>query len=103
MSSLGLNDWQALPEGGYFIEWRERGKRKRQAAGQTASDALEAVRRQRMFNIIDLQTRLAAGVYVMVLELVIPEGADVRETLAAVGREQGVDVSLRELDEDTLS
>src|SRR2546428_7612026 len=43
----GRYDWQALPEGGYFIEWRERGKRRRQAAGQTASEALEAVRRKK--------------------------------------------------------
>jgi glycine cleavage system transcriptional repressor len=53
-------------------------------------------------NITDLQTRLAGGVYVMVLELVIPGDVDLTETLAAVGQEQGVDVSLRELEQDAL-
>jgi hypothetical protein len=38
----------------------------------------------------------------MVLELVIPTDVDLTETLAAVGREQGVDVSLRELEQDAL-
>ena len=32
-------------EGRCFIEWRERGKRRREAAGITAADALEAARR----------------------------------------------------------
>ena len=32
-------------EGRYFIEWREHGKRRREAAGVTAADALEAARR----------------------------------------------------------
>jgi glycine cleavage system transcriptional repressor len=53
-------------------------------------------------NITDLQTRLAGNVYVMLLELVIPGDADVEEAVAAVGREQGVDVSLRELERDAL-
>jgi glycine cleavage system transcriptional repressor len=53
-------------------------------------------------NITDLQTRLAGNVYVMLLELVIPPGAEVAETIAEVGREQGVDVSLRELEQDAL-
>jgi glycine cleavage system transcriptional repressor len=53
-------------------------------------------------NITDLQTRLAGKVYVMLLELVIPPGADISEAVAAVGREQGVDVSLRELEHDAL-
>jgi glycine cleavage system transcriptional repressor len=53
-------------------------------------------------NITDLQTRLAGKVYVMLLELVLPPGADVEEAIAAVGREQGVDVSLRELEDDAL-
>jgi hypothetical protein len=33
----GRQNWKALPEGRYFIEWREHGKRKRQATGLTAS------------------------------------------------------------------
>jgi glycine cleavage system transcriptional repressor len=53
-------------------------------------------------NITDLQTRLAGKVYVMLLELVLPPGTDVEEAIAAVGREQGVDVSLRELEDDAL-
>jgi glycine cleavage system transcriptional repressor len=53
-------------------------------------------------NITDLQTRLAGNVYVMLLELVIPPGADVEDAIAVVGREQGVDVSLRELEQDAL-
>jgi glycine cleavage system transcriptional repressor len=53
-------------------------------------------------NITDLQTRLAGGVYVMLLELVLPEGMDLAGTVEAVGREQGVDVSLRELEHDAL-
>jgi glycine cleavage system transcriptional repressor len=53
-------------------------------------------------NITDLETRLAGKVYVMLLELVVPEGADISEHIAAVGREQGVDVSLRRLEDDAL-
>jgi integrase len=40
----GRQDWKALGEGGYFIEWYERGKRRRQAAGQTTAEALNAAR-----------------------------------------------------------
>jgi integrase len=40
----GERDWKALPEGSYFIEWRQNGKRKREPAGLTASEALEARR-----------------------------------------------------------
>ncbi len=43
----GRYNWKALPEGRYFIEWWERGKRKRQAAGSTASDALQEARRRK--------------------------------------------------------
>jgi glycine cleavage system transcriptional repressor len=53
-------------------------------------------------NITDLQTRLAGKVYVMLLELVLPPDADVEAAIAAVGREQGVDVSLREIGHDAL-
>jgi glycine cleavage system transcriptional repressor len=53
-------------------------------------------------NITDLQTRLAGKVYVMLLELVLPPGTDVQDAIAAVGREQGVDVSLREVERDAL-
>jgi glycine cleavage system transcriptional repressor len=53
-------------------------------------------------NITDLQTRLAGEVYVMFLELALPPGADVAGAIAAVGRDQGVDVSLREIERDAL-
>src|SRR5436189_242699 len=43
----GRCEWKALPEGRYFIEWWERGKRRRQAAGATTADALEAARRRK--------------------------------------------------------
>jgi len=40
----GQRDWSALPDGSYFIEWREGGKRMRLPAGHTVSQALEAQR-----------------------------------------------------------
>jgi hypothetical protein len=43
----GRQDWKALPEGRYFVEWWERGKRKREAGGSTATDALEVARRRK--------------------------------------------------------
>lgn len=43
----GRQDWKALPEGRYFIEWWEAGKRRRQAAGSTTADAQEAARRRK--------------------------------------------------------
>jgi integrase/recombinase XerD len=42
--SNGQRDWGALPDGSYFIEWREDGKRMRLPAGRTVSQALEAQR-----------------------------------------------------------
>jgi hypothetical protein len=43
----GNYDWNALPEGLYLIEWRVGGKRRRESAGVTAAQALEAQRRKR--------------------------------------------------------
>jgi hypothetical protein len=43
----GHYDWTVLPEGTYFIEWRENGQRKREPAGITAAQAIEAQRRRR--------------------------------------------------------
>jgi hypothetical protein len=40
----GQRDWRALPDGSYFIEWREEGKQMRLPAGRTVSQALEAQR-----------------------------------------------------------
>ena len=43
----GGYDWSALPDGRYFIEWYDKGKRRRQAAGATVAEAQEAQRRKR--------------------------------------------------------
>jgi hypothetical protein len=43
----GNYDWSSLPEGLYLIEWRTGGKRRRESAGVTAAQALEAHRRKR--------------------------------------------------------
>jgi integrase len=45
--SKGDYDWKALPEGRYFVEWWQAGKRKREAAGGTAAEALEVIRRRK--------------------------------------------------------
>jgi integrase/recombinase XerD len=46
-NTKGGYDWSALPEGRYYLDFYERGKRKREAAGSTATEALEAVRRKK--------------------------------------------------------
>jgi integrase len=46
-NSKGNYDWNTLPEGLYLIEWRAGGKRRRESAGVTAAQALEAQRRKR--------------------------------------------------------
>lgn len=43
----GHHDWAALPDGDYFVEWREDGRRRRQRAGNTAAQAMEEQRRKR--------------------------------------------------------
>jgi integrase/recombinase XerD len=43
----GGYDWSALPDGHYFIEWYEAGKRRRETAGLTVAQAQEAQRRKR--------------------------------------------------------
>jgi len=43
----GRYHWKALPDGRYFIEWWEHGKRKRRAAGATAAEAQEVARRRK--------------------------------------------------------
>ena len=43
----GSRNWKALPEGRYYIEWYEAGKRKRQAAGVTVAQAKETARRKK--------------------------------------------------------
>jgi integrase/recombinase XerD len=42
----GQRDWNALPDGSYFIEWRENRKRRRLPAGTTVAQALEVQRRK---------------------------------------------------------
>ncbi len=46
-SPQGRYQWKSLPEGRYYIEWYERGKRKRQAAGLTTAQAQQAARQKR--------------------------------------------------------
>jgi integrase len=46
-NAKGNYDWNALAEGLYLIEWRAGGKRRRESAGVTAAQALEAQRRKR--------------------------------------------------------
>jgi len=56
-------------------------------------------------NITDLTTRLADGLYVLVVEVEVPDAADVGALtgrLADMARDLGVDVSLRALDTDDL-
>jgi integrase len=43
----GHYDWAALPDGDYFVEWRDDGRRRRQPAGNTAAQAMEEQRRKR--------------------------------------------------------
>jgi integrase len=43
----GGYDWNSLPEGRYFIEWWSGGRRKREAGGATATEALEVARRRK--------------------------------------------------------
>ena len=46
-NAKGNYDWNALSDGSYLIEWRAGGKRRRESAGVTAAQALEAQRRKR--------------------------------------------------------
>lgn len=43
----GNYDWNTLPDGLYLVEWYAGGKRRRESAGMTAAQALEAQRRKR--------------------------------------------------------
>ena len=62
-------------------------------------------------NIVDLDTRLAAGqdggppLYAMFLEVVLPDGLaerELAEALRRIGAEQRVEISVRALDQDVL-
>jgi integrase len=46
-NAKGNYDWTALPDGVYFTEWYSDGRRRRESAGTTAMQALEAQRRKK--------------------------------------------------------
>lgn len=72
--------------------------------------AVSSALAERRISITDLTTQLAGErtgqpLYAMMLEIALPEGADVAELeqdLAAVASGQSVDVSIRPLEQDTL-
>ncbi len=43
----GRYKWKALPEGRYYVEWYEHGKRKREPGGTTTAEALQTGRRRK--------------------------------------------------------
>ena len=56
-------------------------------------------------NVCDLRTRLAEDLYVMHLEVALPESVSedqMRERLAAVAEQQGVDITVTQADADVL-
>lgn len=58
-------------------------------------------------NVCDLRTRLveADAMYVMVVDVAVPDGLDedaLRAALAAIGEQQGVDVTLRAAEADVM-
>lgn len=69
--------------------------------------AISAALAARAVNVCDLQTRLVneGSLYAMLLEVALPEGLEAEELraeLTAIGAEQGVEVSMHELESDTL-
>jgi glycine cleavage system transcriptional repressor len=68
--------------------------------------AVAAALADRDVNITDLETRLLSDeLYVMMLEVVLPDGLAVEaveKALAAVAEEQGVEVTIRALEADAL-
>lgn len=69
--------------------------------------AVSSALAQREINVTDLNTRLLGedDLYVMMLEVALPPGvnmAEVAAILRGIGGEQGVEVSVRELDHDEL-
>jgi glycine cleavage system transcriptional repressor len=53
-------------------------------------------------NVTDLQTRLSRDLYVMVIDVAVPEAAVVEDRLQAVAAEQDVQITLRQVDPDVL-
>ncbi len=72
--------------------------------------AVSAALAEHEVNVTDLETRLVGEggdqpLYVMLIEVALPptlEPAALEDALGAVGREQGVDVTLRPLEQDVL-
>ena len=68
--------------------------------------AVTAALAERAVDITDLQTKLGGGgLYVLLIEVAVPAGADADElaaALAGVAAEQGVELTLRPLDADAL-
>ena len=71
--------------------------------------AVAAALAERDVDITDLQTKLGDAptdpLYVLLLEVALPQGADpdaLAETLGAVAREQGVELTIRPLEVDPL-
>jgi glycine cleavage system transcriptional repressor len=69
--------------------------------------AICAVLAEHAVNVCDLQTRLVddGALYAMLLEIVLPDGLDpaaLRGELEAIGADQDVEVTVRELGSDTL-
>ena len=72
--------------------------------------AVAAALAERGVNITDLNTRLVGGegeadLYAMLLEVALPRGLgadELREALEAVRSDQGVEVTVRELEQDAL-
>jgi glycine cleavage system transcriptional repressor len=72
--------------------------------------AVAAAMAEREVDITDLNTRLVGDgegepLYALMMEVALPasvSAADLEDGLAAVGREQGVEVTLRELEQDAL-
>ena len=53
-------------------------------------------------NITDLQTRLGGSVYMMLLEVAVPQGKELEDPLRLVAKAQGVEMNVRELEHDEL-
>jgi glycine cleavage system transcriptional repressor len=53
-------------------------------------------------NVTDLQTRLSRDLYVMVIDVAVPDAAGVEDRLQEVAREQDVAITLRPVDSDVL-
>ena len=67
--------------------------------------AVTAALAERAVDITDLQTKLGEELYVLLIEIAVPQGVDgteLEQALSGVAREQGVELTLRRLDPDPL-